>query len=161
MAAAWKSIAAVLGYHVELKSENPYGEVLNGWIRLCAPLVPLSLSDVLEKEEDKLLQPEMRLKTTWGNPFGEYAGFDNINQKDEGARALVMSFELFALVLVQNEAYVKDSGIVYNSLIVVEEDSSSGSRRIRRMGFIFLTSETLGNFKVIENSSEFATVTLV
>lgn len=158
----WLNIATVLDYHVELKGANPYGEVTDGWITLQAPLMPLSLSDIPEKDEDKLpKRRSMRMKTLGGNPFGTYANFDSIRQHNDETRAHVMSLQLFALVLAQKGDYGKDndSNDLYQTLIVVPE--GSGSARMRRMGILLLDNDRLGNRKVIEDSSEFTTVTLV
>lgn len=159
---AWKYIATILDYHVELKSANPYGEVSDGWIRLQGPLLPLSLSEVPETEDEKLRHAVMRLKTPWSDPVGHGATFDSINQRDEGARALVMSLRLFGLILAQKEASDEDvDGGFYYTLIVAENGSSSAKGRMRRVGWMFLDREPLGNTKVIDDSSEFSTVTLV
>jgi hypothetical protein len=110
----WKEIAAVLDYDVKLKGENPYGELLDGWIRVRGPLLPLSLSDVPETEEEKLRQAAIRLRTVWGKPFDYHAIFDSIDQRDEGARDLVTSLELFGLMLAQTEKHIEENGsIIY------------------------------------------------
>jgi hypothetical protein len=53
---------------------------------------------------------------------------------------------------------IKHNGgdVVYNALIVASE--GKGSTRMRRVDRLTLDSKTLGNRKVIEDTSEFATV---
>jgi hypothetical protein len=159
MKEGWEPIATILGYHVELKGENPFGEVKSSWIKLRSPLMPLSMSDMPEKDG---IQRNLRLKTPWGEPFGTHAGFDNINQTGEGAEALVTGLELFALVLVRTEKSDQDKGVLYHALIVIkDEDISSGDERMKRMGFIILSDNIIGKSEAIGDSAGFATVTLV
>jgi len=117
-----------------------------------------------EKDEDKMPpgRRSTRLKTAWGSPFGGNANFDSIKDYDnEGRRAYEMNHELFALVLAQREGDIKHNkgDVVYNALIVASE--GKGSTRMRRVDRLTLDSKTLGNRKVIEDTSEFATVTLI
>jgi hypothetical protein len=96
----WADIAKVLDCQIELKTSNPYGELKDGWIRIRAPLVPLSLGD--EPEQGEFAAPYrlgILLKTAGGDSHGNHASFDNINREDDLARGLVRSLELFALVL--------------------------------------------------------------
>jgi hypothetical protein len=158
----WTDIATVLDYRVEPKSANPYGEVADGWIRLRAPLLPVSLSETPEEDEERLpRRRNMRLKKAQGNSFGAYANFDNIRQHNDETRAHVMSIALFALVLAHKGDYAKadDGNVLYQTLIVASEGSVSA--RMRRMGSMIMNNETTGNRQVIEDSSQFATVTLV
>lgn len=100
----WREITEVLDYHLELKTRYPYGELKDGWIRIKAPVAPVSLSDEPEDEEGRVLHKgHMRLKMAGGDPFGGYASFHNITTDDDAARVLVKSLDLFALVLGRHD----------------------------------------------------------
>lgn len=105
-----KTIASVLDYHVELKSAEPYGEVLDDWIRLRAPLVSVSLTEMREQDGDKLPpgSRSTRLKTVSGSQFSGKCKFDSARDYDNGeTRTYVMNKELFALVLTQREGNIE------------------------------------------------------
>ncbi len=183
----WSDIATVLDYHVELKTSNPYGELKGGWIRIRAPLVPVSLSDEPEEDENKVPHKRyVRLKRARGNPFGHYAVFDNIeSHNDETARGFIQNLKLSALVLRRHDPTDEQKGVkkeekedgqegeegeedkeagnnsdfFYMALIVVATSNDSG--RMRRIGWTFLDPEISEGRTVLDELSEFQTVVLV
>ncbi|KAH6847020.1 heterokaryon incompatibility protein-domain-containing protein [Chaetomium sp. MPI-CAGE-AT-0009] len=110
-------VATVLDYHTSLEGTNPFGRLTNGWVRVRAPLIPLSISDVPDDEAGPG-RWRMRLKTPWGDLTGTYARFDYIDRHDEALVQRLMP--LFALVLARTEKYVRedDDNVIYKVLIV-------------------------------------------
>ncbi|KAF7511782.1 hypothetical protein GJ744_003513 [Endocarpon pusillum] len=151
-------VATILDYHISLESGDPFGKITDGWIRVRGPLIPLSLSGVPEDEEFPGRR-HMRLKTPWGNPFGAYARFENISLHDEAREARVLRLmPLFALMLLQIDKD-DDDNITYVSLIIGAD--GIGNSAMKRLGFILMDTEILGNRKAVKDSDNFATVKLV
>nr|CEG05515.1 unnamed protein product [Fusarium clavum]CEG05958.1 unnamed protein product [Fusarium clavum] len=96
-------IAVVTGFSVTPKNtQNPFGEVVDGWISLRAPLVRRELSELPEVDEANLPDRwfrHMRLCTPLGNPYGVCSLFDGIRGQTEETRSWVKENEIFALVL--------------------------------------------------------------
>jgi Heterokaryon incompatibility protein (HET) len=88
----WKEIASVLDYHIELKTQNPYGEVKSGWIRIEAPLVPLS-------PEDEPEHGYLRMKIAGDDSHCYFGHWDSIDAGYDAERKFVDSLDHFALVL--------------------------------------------------------------
>ena len=106
----WRDAAIVIDYHVELETSNPYGEVADGWMKLRTPLIPVSLSETPENDENAVPhRPAMKLKTASGDPFGGYPSFDRIRQHTEQASDYVKSLALSLLILAKLEARSDDS----------------------------------------------------
>ena len=75
----WRGVAIVIDYHVELKTSNPYGEVIDGWIKLRTPLIPVSLSEMPENDENAVPhRPGHETKGSLRRPIGGYPSFDRI-----------------------------------------------------------------------------------
>jgi hypothetical protein len=184
----WREIARVLEYHIELKTQNPYGELKGGWIRIEAPLIPLSPNEP-NKDEDKVLsQPYLRMKTAGGAPYGHLTFWDSIYVGDDterDQRAFVNSLDHFALVVArfgetnreagqqkgkdeeaeEEEAEDEDRNdvvefdVCYWALLVVPTSSDSG--QMRRVGMIHIDARISKDRKLFEDRSEFKTVVLV
>jgi Heterokaryon incompatibility protein (HET) len=181
----WRAIARALDYHIELKTQNPYGELKDGWIRIEAPLVSLSPSTELEKG-DSSLKWGPRFKTTSGDPNGYYATLDDFHVDDDAARVFVNSLDFFALVLGRYDSRGRedeekgesgqmkrndeeaededrnadvDAYICYFALIVAATSSDSG--QMRRVGTIALDGKMYEGRSVFEDRNDFKTVVLV
>jgi len=46
----WTDVATVLDYHTSQKGTNLFGRLINGWVRIRGPLIPLDISDVPDDE---------------------------------------------------------------------------------------------------------------
>ncbi|KAF2687377.1 HET-domain-containing protein [Lentithecium fluviatile CBS 122367] len=148
----WSDIGTILDCHVELKGENPYGEVKSGWLKIKAPVEPLSPSE--EKEPDHETVPHkraLRMKTKTGKPFGTYCMFDTID--DDSALQLSLS----ALLLAYIER--KKSGRTFQALIVTPVEGQEGY--YRRVGKIIFNDESIGNCDWMQDQTEMETITLL
>ncbi|KAH8686168.1 heterokaryon incompatibility protein-domain-containing protein [Ilyonectria robusta] len=128
-------LATAIDSHVEVDGENPFGKVKNGWLRLKAPLVPLTLSDT------KGPTGHMFLRTLDGDE-GCYAGFDVIDRNSKVSAEKVRAMQLFALIMVRTAPTEDDPDSTYFALIV--EPAGSEMETFRRIGFLLCGRETFG-----------------
>ncbi|KAH7233075.1 heterokaryon incompatibility protein-domain-containing protein [Fusarium tricinctum] len=167
----WADLAVPTGFNVILKSsQNPFGEVVNGWISLRAPMIKTELSELPEPDEDKLsgFRRNMRLCTPRGNPFGAYSSFDGLRGHTDETRSWVKKNELFALVLSEgkNLWYTTDDNVSYHALLImpIEEEKrvEAGRKEFRRVGTIRFDSKCVGDDEeMLRDSSGFVEVVLV
>lgn len=149
--AEWVDIATVIDVHIELKGENPYGEVASGWLKIKAPIEPLAPSE--EKEPDWETVPHkraLRMKTRAGKTFGTYSMLDTLD--DESASQLT----LFALVLVFMDG---KEGRTYQAIVVTPVEGQDGY--YRRVGKMIMDDESLGKCAWMESGASLPTVTLL
>jgi len=153
----WVDIGTVLDCHIELKGENPYGEVTSGWIKIKAPVEPLTPSEEKEPDHDTVPhQRALRLKTQSGKPFGAYCMLDTLS--DDMAREL----SLFALhlVYIDREAGGRmKSGRTVQALIITPVEGQQGC--YRRVGKIIFDDRSLGECGWLEDRTLMETVTLL
>lgn len=149
--AEWVEIGTVVDCHVELKGENPYGEVKSGWLKLKAPIEPLEPSEVKEEDADELPHKRaLRVKTRQGKAFGAYCMFDTLD--DESA----VKLSLFAIPL----AYIdRNHGRAYQALIITPVEGQQD--HYRRVGKIIFDEEALGKCDWMEDNTKLSTITLL
>jgi hypothetical protein len=151
----WTDIAIVLDCHVDLKGENPYGEVLGGWISIRAPLE--SLSPVARDGVDWETVPptgHLRVKSRSGNSSGALCILDIVN--DHTASEL----QLFALVMVRlQEPDVRSKDSHFQALAITPVHGVQNS--YRRLGVILLGRDALGGCEWIGDDTKHVTVTLI
>ncbi|KPM46358.1 hypothetical protein AK830_g187 [Neonectria ditissima] len=160
----WSDMAVATGWGVTLRnSQNPYGEVTDGWISLRAPLIRLSLSDLPEEDEESLpkdFRRNIRLCTPQGDGFGAYSRVDGVRGQTEETRAWAKEKALFALFLAKNQfvGINPEGEWSYTALIVQPVDSQSntpsGKQQFRRLGSLHIGSLTLKEDEAIIEDSE-------
>ncbi|KAM0354831.1 hypothetical protein ACHAPU_000658 [Fusarium lateritium] len=153
----WFDVAVPTGFSVTPKNaRNPLGEVVDGWIRLQAPMIRMELSELPDKDEDRLgdFRRNMRLCTRGGSRYGAYSSFDGFSGQNEESRSWVKSNEVFALVLsAKSFEKTTDTKMLYTALLVVpvseERRVEVGRKEFRRVGRIMLDSECLGGDEAV------------
>ncbi|KAF2473392.1 HET-domain-containing protein [Lindgomyces ingoldianus] len=147
---SWIDISTILDCQVELKGKNPYGEVKSGWIKIRAPIEPLSPSQ--EKEVDWETVPHeraLRMKTRAGKPYGTYCMFDTLD--DETAAQM----PLCALILTRGDK----ENPSYQALIITPTEGKPD--QYRRVGKMIMDNEVLGVCDWMNGEAELATIVLV
>jgi hypothetical protein len=128
-------LATFVDAHVEVDGDNPFGKVKDGWLRLKAPLVPLTLSDA------KGPTGHIYLRTLAGDE-GCYAGFDLVDRNFKVSADRVRAKELYALVIVRTVPDEDDPESTYFAMIVEPTGSETGT--MRRLGFLLSDRATFG-----------------
>ncbi|KAH7125036.1 heterokaryon incompatibility protein [Dactylonectria estremocensis] len=128
-------LATVIDSHVEVDGDNPFGKVRNGWLRLKAPLVPLTLS------EAKGPTGHIYLRTLDGDE-GCYAGFDVIDRNYKVSADKIRAMRLFALIMMRSAPTEDHPYSTYFALIVEPTGSEAGT--FKRIGFLLCGQETFG-----------------
>ncbi|KAM0554826.1 hypothetical protein ACHAPJ_006559 [Fusarium lateritium] len=151
----WIDLAVVKGFGVTPKNtQNPFGEVVDGWISLRTPMIRMGLSGPPDPNEARLpdsFSKVIRLCTPRGDPFGTYALFDGIHEQTEDTQSWIERNEIFALTLSEGKYLEKttDTGQSYHALLVmpISQGRRAGANRkeFRRVGKIYLGSEGLGD----------------
>lgn len=166
--AQWEPVAEILEYKVDLKGKNIFGEVTNGWIKLKAPLLPLTLDPRIDPENDGIhysVNPKIWTEDWKGEPGGTYSRFDfdfTGPDRREDAHAMVKSLEgvpIFALILASMKWDESDETVFYPSLIVryAEGDNSA----MQRLGFVDFDNNELGECIQLEHAEERHVIKLV
>ncbi|KAF4964407.1 hypothetical protein FSARC_7672 [Fusarium sarcochroum] len=168
----WIDLAVVTGFSVTPKNtQNPFGEVVDGWISMRAPMVKVGLSE--QPEVDEATLPEhshrlMRLCTPRGDRFGEASFFDGIIGQTEDTRSWVGRSEISALFLSEGKYLEKttETHRHYHALLVIpitqHRPARTNERQFRRVGTIFLDSECLRNDEeVLQDVDGFVDVILL
>jgi hypothetical protein len=139
LAKSYEPAAVILDTHVDLDGGDPFGKVKAAWIKMEAPLVPLSLS----KKRGPL--GHLFLRTEKGDEDGSFAGFDTIDRQS-GSEELVRGMKLFALVVALTqpmECYSSGcGGPCYHCPIVTPVDDDMD--RVKRIGFLLMGPESFG-----------------
>ena len=158
----WRSIATIVDYHIDVKGQNPYGEVTNGWLRIQAPpLVPLFVSDKLEKDHSTVPRARaIRLRTEHGDSYGNYALFDVIKYDNKEDVALVRNLSLFLLVLVRitGDDKADEKDVWFQGLIITPV---SESMSFKRLGVQIFPGSWLRDLESVQNAKESSIVTLI
>ncbi|KAK2729234.1 heterokaryon incompatibility protein [Colletotrichum kahawae] len=87
-----EEVANILEAKVEVDGDNPYGRVKDGWIKLEAPLVKMSLSEAKGPTGHMLFRSEKGGDDCFGM-------LDTINRSYEASVELIKSMEVYALIL--------------------------------------------------------------
>ncbi|KAF4815410.1 hypothetical protein CGCTS75_v013069 [Colletotrichum tropicale] len=87
-----EEVANILEARVEIDGDNPFGRVKDGWIKLEAPLVKMSLSDAKGPTGHMLFRSEEGSDDCFGM-------LDTINRSYEASAELIRSMEVYALIL--------------------------------------------------------------
>ena len=146
-----REIASVVDYGTTLKGPNPFGEVTDGWIKLKAPLLRMTVSNEPKREQPE--NPDIRLRTATGDSYGTDAHFDRINQINERSMQYVRDLTLYALVLNEGR---RD---FFGALVVTPENSDS--TRMKRVGRISLEkSLSPEDVDILREQDKFTLVTL-
>ncbi|KAF4458719.1 HET-domain-containing [Fusarium albosuccineum] len=168
----WVDVAVVTGWNVTPKNtKNPFGEVVDGWISLRAPMVKMELSELPDIDEAKLPKDwrrNMRLCTPQGDRYGSFSSFDGIQGQTAETRAWVERNEIFALFLSKRD-YLGNSPDIpwsYHALLVIpvnpERQVRAGRKEFRRVGTTHLDSDSIGSDEeVVRNSDRFLEAILV
>ncbi|KAM0260333.1 hypothetical protein ACHAPA_010309 [Fusarium lateritium] len=167
----WADLAVATGFNITPKNtQNPFGEVVNGWISLRGPMIKLELSELPEPDEDKLsgFRRNMRLCTPRGTRFGAYSSFDGLSGQTDETLAWVKRKEIYALVLSEgrNLWYATEDDVSYHALLIMpiedEKRVVAGRKEFRRVGTLHLGSKCLGDDEeVLQDSSGFVDIVLV
>jgi hypothetical protein len=162
----WEPVGEIIDCKVELKEKNIFGEVKSGWIKLKAPMVPLTLDPRVDPKGTGVpYDNNPKVRTEKGDPEGEYSRFDFAFSKSTGreeALAMVESLkgvEIFALILAKNLPEDEDGEIAYHSLIIRPAEGHSNA--MQRVGFLTLSPEILGECSQLEHPEERSIITLV
>lgn len=137
----WEPLAIVQDMHVELEGSHPFGRIRAAWIRLEAPLAPLTLS------EPKGPTGHIFLRTESSSDDGFYAGLDTINDVCDESREMLRDMNLFALLLAETRGLDGfpggcGSGSCYHGIIVTPGDGPEES--MKRIGFFVADPENFG-----------------
>ncbi|KAG8666783.1 hypothetical protein FPOAC2_11908 [Fusarium poae] len=167
----WVDVATVTDFSVTPKTiHNPFGELIDGWIRIRGPMIKLSLSDLPDEDQEKLgtWRRNMRLCTPRGDAYGSYSSFDTFRGQNEETRAWIKDNEIFALVLSvkKDEEGETNVRLTYHTLMVmpVSQDKQvvPGRNEFIRVGTVFLSDDELGDDKEsVEDVSKFVEIVLV
>lgn len=154
-------LAVIIDIHIELKGENPFGEVSGGWLKLRAPKVKLFERKEKKPSYQTLAVPHtkvIRFTTEYGNISGEYAILDNIDQSDRAQREVLRNTELFFLA-IQKYRISSTLGYKYMGLIITPVDGEDET--FKRLGMLTFNDAFLGDVAVVEGKDLIADVTLV
>ncbi|GKU05145.1 hypothetical protein FLAG1_11738 [Fusarium langsethiae] len=167
----WVDVATILDFSVTPKTmHNPFGEVIDGWIRTRGPTIKLSLSELPDEDQEKLgtWRRNMRLCTPRGNAYGSYCSIDGVHGQNEETRAWIKDNGIFALILSgkKHDGDETMEGSTYHALLTmpVSQDMRvvPGRNEFRRVGTIFLGDDQLGDdIESVEDNEGFVEIVLV
>jgi len=167
---AFDEIAEILDANTTLRGENPFGEVIDGWIKLRAPMEQLHLMlDNWDPEASPhhAYDNNIKVRTANGNQEGDHARFDFAFTDDDApqeAKRIVKSLEgidIFALIILKAGSYNQDEtddDRAYHALIVRKVDQTDN---YQRLGFLICDKDTLGRKPEEEPKDSYPIVTLV
>lgn len=147
----WKALGEVLGYQVERKGKNAFGEVRSGWIKLRAPLVPLIMDGKIDPEESGApYSNNPMIRTHNGDPEGFYSRFDFAFSGPRGREEALAEVEslkgvsLYALILAERELDNEkdDDAETYYCLLV--RPAKNDESAMQRQGFAVMSAKHLG-----------------
>ncbi|OAL29742.1 hypothetical protein AYO20_09034 [Fonsecaea nubica] len=163
----WEQLAFIIDCQVDLVGESRFGEVKSGWIKMEAPLLPLILVESVRSSDDRetglpLKQKHLFFRTPRGlrtpgqvdprTPGGVDAKstgrFDSIGQRHEEAETLAREGKVFALVLAVDVGDTSHKLMIYHSLLVTPVDEGGDGTTLKRLGFVNLEIESLGEDEV-------------
>ncbi|KAL2270739.1 hypothetical protein VTJ83DRAFT_110 [Remersonia thermophila] len=151
-----RDVARVLDGGVDVDGENPFGRVLDAWLRIEAPIVPLALSDAVQGPTGNMFLA-MAPRGETGEVFCSYADFDTLDHSYHAMAETVRKMRLFALVMAgllpvswsEPEAESDVAASDYFCLIVTPVEGEGECARegtpekVKRVGYIFYPSKAL------------------
>lgn len=167
----WTDTAEILEWHVDLKNENnPYGEVKDAWIRLRAPMAKLVPSEKTVTDHEVRLNkagitPLPRLCTKHSDDEeGSVVSLDYKVARDSGEwREWALNVMLLGWYQRPEDGTDNEGGGCSEDpsygLVVTLVSEEDGKKRMKRVGWMFLTGEEAR--KVREDEGSRTTVTLV
>lgn len=159
-------LADILDCKVELKGKNVFGEVKSGWIKMRAPLVPLTLDERIDPEGTGVPYDNNPIvRTEKGSPKGVYSRFDFTftgPMGRENGLAMVESLkgvDIFGLILAKTLPENEEDKVSYRALIVrpTEGDNST----LQRLGFVNFSKKKLGDCSQLDHPDERPVITLI
>ncbi|KAF4332671.1 het-domain protein [Fusarium beomiforme] len=150
----WVNVAVAKEFSVTPKNkENPLGELVDGSITLCAPMIKMELSEIPDEDEAKLgdWRRNMRLCTPRGSAYGAYSSFDCFRGQSTESRDWVKNNSIFALILSEGRYLERqtEGNTLYHALLVIRVSEArrarAGREEFRRIGTIHLDSECIGS----------------
>lgn len=150
----WDDLVEVKDVRVEVKGENPYGEVSSGELHLRCTLEKLKVSEEQEKDADKIPHKRHpRLCIDRGDSFGHYVSFD-IKENNER----VHEMDLWGIPLAAR----LDDDRPYAYMLVVVPDDSDSRKAFRREGYCFVGGEdALQRWKKAKEGDDLTDVVLI
>jgi hypothetical protein len=158
-------LAKVLNVNVNLKGDNPYGEVTDASIEIRAPMERLYIvtENWNPQEEGKTFNMNPKGRTANGRFEDTETRFDFDYEADDGPQEvlrIVKSLEgvdVFALILLKGTWRL--SGLIcYHALIIAKLNTGEG---FQRLGTVSFTEEALGHKPEEGPEGEFPTVVLI
>ncbi|KAL1838926.1 hypothetical protein VTJ49DRAFT_2057 [Mycothermus thermophilus] len=92
-----RDVARVLDCVVDVDGDNPFGRVRDAWLRLEAPIIPLTLSDTVKGQTGDMCLTVVPGETR--DEFCGYAQFDTMDHSYDHKAETVRKMQLFALVM--------------------------------------------------------------
>lgn len=159
----WKSLAEILDWHVELKTEaNPYGEIQGAWLRIRGPIVPLFTvrgnasgdEDYESKRQLVGLAPHPRMRTAYSDDDTE-GHIITLDYNDLAFSGGWESLDLQVLLLggykrsdgadeqIDEEPGLEaetDEGSHYG-LVIAKADTDQSRDEMKRVGWTFLPTK--------------------
>ncbi|KAI8714057.1 HET domain-containing protein [Fusarium sp. LHS14.1] len=158
-------LAVVTGYSVTLKNtQNPLGEVVDGWISLRASMVKLELSELPDRGNfPSSLSLALRLCTPHSDRYGAFVDIDGLGRHTTETRSWLQQNEIFAVFLCGSS---NKDGRNYRALVVTpvtpEKRVRAEREEFRRIGRIgFTSSDDVNNKEIIHDLQRIKEIVLV
>lgn len=150
-----KDVAKVIDWGVKLKNEaSPFGEVVDGWIKLRAPLFRVS---VVEGENDDSDWTQW----TEDDLFGHYVLLDQYNGKSEKVKNWLRSKDLFGVAIARMPGDDDPEWTLYYDALLVERHQGEVARYTRLGIMTFWLHKDPDYVKQIEDPDQVSQVLLV
>lgn len=162
--AGWESVAEILDWHVELKTEaNPYGEVRSAWLRIRGPIVPLfSVGENPHKQKDHEIErqraglpPHPLMRTAYSSDT--QCHIVKLDHDDLASSGEWESMDLQVLLLggykrshgadeqldeePGREEETDDLAEPHYGLVVAKADTDQSRDEMKRFGWVFLPTK--------------------
>jgi hypothetical protein len=158
-----KEFARLIDSHMELKGNNPFGEVKSGWIKLQAPLLSLYLTGKRTANPDGNFISERPLVVTENGSDEFEAEFDtedfleDIGEEGSKRIRLPKSMKLFALILEKGQM-LDDKPRYY---CVIASPIEKASLTMRRLGIIRIEAQKLRELEYLDTPVNWPIITLI
>jgi hypothetical protein len=157
-------LATIIDVKVELKGGNPYGEILEGRIRICAPMRRVYLADNDEKsgggKSGGRIRLEVRMENIEDEDISGIFVYDEFAKDSSQEAAKILEIlrgkDIFALLLLDHVEF-REQQLPLKGLIIVE---GQGTEEYQRFGTIRLPRRALKD-RFEGGQEEMTTITLV